>query len=44
MLAYTLRRYGLRVALVIVVADVVVAYLVGSRLVAWELEQIRAQW
>ncbi len=44
MIGYALRRYGAKVALVLVVVDLVLAYLVGSRLVEWELDQIRDQW
>ena len=40
---YVLRRYGLAVAVAVGVLDVLVAYLVGERLLAWEVRQIR-EW
>lgn len=41
MLIYVLRRYGLAIAIAFVLADVLVAYLVGSTLLEWEVGRIR---
>lgn len=44
MIVFLLRRYGLAVAIVFVVADVLVGLTVGARLAAWELDVIRDAW